>query len=429
MSRFKFSLVAFSVLLSFSFAFNTSAQVRPRASGGGRVVYADQFPGADLGARINAADKSLGAAAGEIVARGGGRISTQIIISSGHTLRLEAGTYAPVTPMHPILLKPRSSLVGAGWDNTIILESTAKDQFTVISAYHNAQRNGDADSDLTLRDFQVRGANPSFNSAHQAISLGNCSRCTVDKVWINGTRSIGIQYGGSSVYGNWAEGSKVVNCLFTRVASQNLALVNGRNILFENNRFIAPGQAGGPGSTTIDLEPNIATDRLENVIIRNNFIDGKDSEMDTAGNGIVVQATTGTPHVGNILVEGNTIIGGYNTPTKVTNKMSNGVYVFGGTMKDVRVVNNRITRMGQAGLNMEGANLQVLNNYMIDVGGGGVPGFIVVNVYGNSRIEGNTNHWTGHGPSDGRLVISGETRGTVFGNNPGFLVTDNRPRR
>jgi hypothetical protein len=274
----------------------------------------------------------------------------------------------------------------------------------------------------------VRGANPSFNSAYQAISLGNCSRCTVDKVWINGTRSIGIQLGGSSTYGNWAEGSKVVNCLFTRVASQNLALVNGRNILFENNRFIAPGQAGGPGSTTIDLEPNEAQDRLENVIIRNNFIDGKDSEMDTAGNGIVVQATTGTPHVGNILVEGNTIVGGYNTPTKVTNKMSNGVYVFGGTMKDVRVVNNRITRMGQAGLNMEGANLQVLNNYMLDVGGGGVPGFIVVNVYGKSRIEGNTFQATGTGPADGRMILRGETRGTVFGNNPGWVVTDERGR-
>jgi hypothetical protein len=420
------SLLAFSVILSLSLAFKVSAQVRPRSAGGGRVVYADQFPGADLGARINAADRALGAAAGQIVARGGGRISTQIVVSSGHTLRLEAGTYAPDTSVHPILLKPGSSLVGAGWDNTIILESTAKDQFTVISAYHNAQVNGEADADLTLRDFQVRGANPGFHSAPQAISLGNCSRCTVERVWVNGTRSIGIQLGGSSTLGHWAEGSKVVNCLFTRVASQNLALVNGRNILFENNRFIAPGQAGGPGSSTIDLEPNGATDRLENVIIRNNFIDGKDSELDTAGNGIIVQATTGTPHVGNILVEGNTIIGGYNTPTKVTSKISNGVYVFGGTMKDVRVVNNRITRMGQAGLNLEGANLVVVNNQMTDVGGGGTPGFIVVNVYGKSRIDGNTLHYTGNGPADGRMIVRGETRGTFFGNNPGFVFTDER---
>jgi hypothetical protein len=387
------------------------------------VVYAERFPGSDLGARINAADKSLGAGAGEIVARGGGRIETQIVISTDHTLRLEAGTYAPVTEAIPILLKPRSGIIGAGWDNTIILESTAKGQFTVIGAFNAAQRNGSADSDLNLRDFQVRGANSGFNSAPQAISLGNCSRCTVDKVWINGTRSIGIQLGGSSMMGNWAEDSKVVNCLFTNVASQNLALVNGRNILFENNRFLKPGQPGGPGSTLIDLETNEGADRLENITIRNNYIDGRDAGLPTAGNGIVVQATSGTPHVDNILVEGNTIIGGSNVGT-ITNHLSNGVYVFGGTMKGVRIINNRITRMGQAGINIEGAHIQVLNNQLTDVGGGGTPGFIVVNVYGQSRIEGNTNHWTGVGPSDGRMVVSGLTRGTVFGKNSGFVLVD-----
>jgi len=65
---------------------------------------------------------------------------------------------------------------------------------------------------------------------------------------------------------------KSSNCLFTRVASQNLALVNGRNIVFEGNRFLSPGQSGGPGSTNIDLEPNEPGDRLENVVIRRNFI-------------------------------------------------------------------------------------------------------------------------------------------------------------
>jgi hypothetical protein len=423
MNIFKALFLSVSALCALSYVGCVSAQVRPRAAAG-RVVYADRFPGSDLGARINAADKSLGAAAGEIVARGGGRIETQIVISSDHTLRLEAGTYAPVTEGIPILLKPRSGIVGAGWDNTIILESTAKGQFTVICAYNASQRNGTADSDLNLRDFQVRGANSGFNSAPQAISLGNCSRCTVDKVWINGTRSIGIQLGGTASLGNWAEDSKVVNCLFTRVASQNLALVNGRNILFENNRFLAPGQAGGPGSTLIDLETNEGADRLENIIIRNNHIDGRDTELPTAGNGIVIQATSGTPHIGNILVENNTIIGGSNVGT-ITNKLSNGIYVFGPTVKGVKIVNNRVTRMGQAGINIEGADIQVLNNLLTDVGGGGTPGFIVHNVHGNSRIDGNTHEYTGVGPGDGRILVTGETRGTVFGKNPGFLLVNN----
>src|SRR5260370_4219606 len=54
---------------------------QPRQSG---VLLASDFPGQDLGAKINAADKALGAKSGEIVIKGGGIISTQAIISSDH---------------------------------------------------------------------------------------------------------------------------------------------------------------------------------------------------------------------------------------------------------------------------------------------------------------------------------------------------------
>ncbi len=316
-------------------------------------------------------------------------------------------------------MQPRTSLVGSGWE-TIIVESTAPGQFTVISAYNQARLNGSADSDLLIRDLQVKGANSGFHSAPQAISLGNCTRCTVDRVWINGTRSIGVQLGGAGEMGNFAQDSKVVNSLFTRVASQNLALVNGRNILFEGNRFMAPGQRGGPGSTAIDLEVNGARDRLENVIIRNNTIDARGSELPTSGNGIVVQATSGTPFVGSILVENNTIIGG-ETKGTITNVLSNAIYVFGGTMRDVTIRNNDITRTGQAGINLEGSRFKVTNNTLRDVGGGGTPGFILTDVF-DSEISNNTFIYSGAGPADGRIVISPNSRRNVIRNNTGFGI-------
>jgi Right handed beta helix region len=387
-----------------------------------RVVTANQYPGADTGAKINAADKDLGSAPGEIVVNGGGTIATQIIISSEHTLRLTAGTYAAKTAGVPILLKPNSSVIGAGWSKTIILESTAPGQFTVISAYNHSIRNGTADSNLRISDAQIKGANSGFNSAPQAVSLGNCTGCTVERVWINGTRSIGIQLGGSSSLGFFADNSKVVNCLFTRVASQNLALVNGRNILFEGNKFLAPGQWGGPGSTNIDLEVNEGKDRLENVTIRNNLIDVRDSEIPTSGNGIVVQASSGTPYVGPVLVENNTIIGGKNQAPIVTNVLSNGIFVFGQTMRDVTIRNNVITRTGQAGIRISGTNLTVMNNRLTDIGGGGIPGFIVEGVT-NSRIVGNTVAYTGLGPFDGRMVITSGSRGNVYQNNTNFVMS------
>ncbi len=383
----------------------------------GQVVNANDFPGQDLGAKINAADKALGTGRGEIVVKGGGTISTQVIISSGHVLRFLPGTYAARTANIPILMKSRSSVVGSGW-NSILMESTAKDQFSVIMAYNQSILNGKPDSGLVIRDLQVKGANPGFNSAPQAISLGNCSGCTVENVWINGTRSIGIQLGGSPSTGYFAENSKVIKCLFTRVASQNLALVNGRNIVFEGNRFLTAGQLGGPGSTNIDLEPNEPGDRLENVIIRNNLIDVRNSEVPTSGNGIVVQATTGTTLVGPVLIENNTIIGGSNQGT-ITNVLSNGIYVLG-SMKDVTIRNNMITRTGQSGINIEGTHLVVENNKLIDVGGGGTPGFRVNAT--NSRIVNNTFAYSGAGPVDATIVVSPGSKNNVFRQNTGFQI-------
>jgi len=407
---------SFFVGLSLTLASACGAQTRPRQPSS-RTVYAEKFPGGDLGAKIDAADRSLGAAKGEIVARGGGTISTQVVISGNHTLRLMPGVYAPAVDNIPILLKPGSSLMGQSWD-AIILESTAKGQFTVVSAYNNAQRNGSADSDIQISNVQIKGANAGFNSAPQAISLGNCSACRVDHVWINGTRSIGIQLGGAGFDGNFARDSQVVDCLFTHVASQNLALVNGRGIVFSGNRFIGQGQAGGPGSTAIDLEPNGADDYLENVIIRDNFIDARDSGLPTAGNGIVIQATSGTPHVGPIVVEGNTIIGGA-TQGVITNKISNGLYSFGPTIRDVTFRNNRVTRTGQSGIHIEGRHFTVIGNQFTDVGGGGNPGFYMADVT-DSQITDNSFTYSGQGPADGSVTMAGRNRNNVIRNNRGF---------
>ena len=98
--------------------------------------------------------------------------------------------------------------------------------------------------------------------------------------------------------------------------------------------------------------------------IRNNLIDVRDSEVVTTGNGIVVQATTGTTHVGPVLIENNTIIGGSNQGT-ITKILSNAIYVFG-NMKDVTIRNNVITRTGQSGIHIEGTRFLVENNKLTD---------------------------------------------------------------
>ena len=65
-----------------------------------------------------------------------------------------------------------------------------------------------------------------YIQSHKQVSLGNCVNCTVDRFWIDGTRAIGIQLGGSAALGNRAKDSRIINSLLTRVASQGIALVN-----------------------------------------------------------------------------------------------------------------------------------------------------------------------------------------------------------
>ena len=146
------------------------------------------------------------------------------------------------------------------------------------------------------------------------------------------------------------------------------------------------------------------------------------SELPTSGNGIVVQATSGTPYVGPILIEKNTIIGG-ETQGTVTNVLSNGIYIYGGTMRDVTIRDNTIRRTGQSGIRIEGTHIIVSNNQMFDVGGGGIPGFVVLAT--NSQIVGNTLVYSGNGPADGTIqVLPGSAR-NVIQNNRGWQVVGN----
>lgn len=450
-----------------------AAQTRERRSGSGadntKTVTASRFAGANVCAKMQAAIDSLGPAGGTVVADAAGDCgaSTQVRVKSGVTLRLPPGTFTYSmrgyggrggTVGALFLLDSDSTLEGSGpatvikessWVYTSLSEAEQRgaiangeyhSTFKVILTYASSVATGSTSRNINVRNLKLAGGKPdgpgSFNSVGSALDLANCHNCLVEGLHLERTRSIGIQVGGHpeggsdpgadlaergvrGPLGRYAENVTVRNCFFSAVASQNLAMVNGRNIVFENNRFVAPGLAGGPGSTAIDVEPNHPGDYLEHVTIRNNYIDGRGSELGTAGNGIVVQATSGTARVGPVLIEGNEIIGGNIVPPLITNNLSNGIFVYGPTMRDVTIRNNRVTRTGQAGIRIEGSRYTVVDNQLKDIGGGGTPGFMMIAVT-DSRVEGNTFTYSGNGPSDARIAMSRGTRNNVVRNNSGF---------
>jgi parallel beta-helix repeat protein len=342
---------------------------------------ANNFPGADLGAKVNAADKDLGATVGEILVQNGGTISTQVTISPGHTLRFGPGTYRLATELlweGAVLLKSRTAVLGSGWD-TIIIEPS-RTGWTVFQSFDDIRTqpaHSGTDSDISVTNLQIKGANPAVEGGvRQTISLGNCHRCVVENVWFNGTGVIGVQAGGNSLAGNHANDVKIRKNQFTRVASQAAAVVNGSNVVIDANTFKDSGRCCAEGMTPIDLEPNDPRDIIRNIEITNNQIDSRGSTF-LHGNGILVQNGARTRDFGPVLVKGNTVVGGDLVPNSAGN-VATGIYLI--NAQDVTVANNMVRRVAHSGIRLENSTrIYVANNKVISTGTGGILSFEIIN--------------------------------------------------
>jgi parallel beta-helix repeat protein len=346
---------------------------------GQRTLVANDFPGAELGAKINAADSELGTSPGEILVKGGGSISTQVVINSGHTLRFSPGTYTLRTALlweGAFLLKSRTTVIGSGWD-TVIVEP-AKTGWIVFQSFNDIRSepsHSGTDSDIWVTSLQIKGANPAIEGGvRQTVSLGNCQRCMVENLWLNGTAVIGVQAGGNSLKGNHAAEVTIRKNLFTRVASQAVAVVNGRNVKIAGNTFEASGRCCLQGMTAIDLEPNDPLDIIRNIEITDNRIDSTNSGF-LHGNAILVQNGVRTKQFGPVLVKNNTVIGGPLVPNSA-GFVATGIYIAG--TEDVQVIDNTVSRVAHSGIRLENTTRnRVSGNKLISTGTGGILAFEV----------------------------------------------------
>lgn len=381
---------------------------------------ANNFPGADLGEKINAADKDLGSKPGEILVRDGGTISTQVTISPGHTLRFERGTYRLTTELWSegaFLLKSNTAVVGSGWD-TIIVEPP-KTGWIVFEAYEHARSqpaHSGMDSNISVTNLQILGANPAVEGGvRQTVGLGNCHNCRVEKVWFNATSLIGVQAGGSAATGNFADTVAIKNNLFTRVASQAAAVVNGRNVVIDGNTFKDSGRNQSQGMTAIDVEPNTRTDIAQRIEITNNVIDSRGSTF-LHGNGILVQNGAETKDFGPVLIKGNTVIGG-ELKANVSGNIATGIYVASNT-RDVTVVENTVRRVGHAGIRLQNSTRNyVARNTLISTGSGGINAFEIMDTT-DSQILDNVVSIDPNSPAATSVIIeTGNSRNNVYRGN------------
>ena len=373
-----FLVVGVFVVVSAYSQATQSRRPQVSAPSAGGSCNAARIAGADVGAKVNACDKSLGANAGEIVLSGGGTIATQIIISPNHTLRVVSGVYRATSDGPVIRLKDDSSLVCDSWD--AVLEESTKPHvqgtltFTIVGVYNGTSGdapNGTLSKNINVKGCHFRGARKDFDSVTQTVSMSNCNNCQVTKNWLEGTRTIGIQAGGSGQFGHTARNVLIANNLLTTVASQNLAVVNSIDVQVIDNVIRAPGQAGGPGVVPIDVEPNVG-DKIQNVRIANNMVDMTKTVIDASGakalHGIAIQNLNEAKPFAGVEITRNTVYGG--DLKDPYNHISGGLILVRGAQNTV--ISNNIMRRGTycVLLDSGSSKIKVIGNQMSSCGSG-----------------------------------------------------------
>jgi parallel beta-helix repeat protein len=405
---------------SMAAVYGLMSRATGQASSRTNMRVANNFPGADLGAKINAADRDLGSRAGEILVRDGGTISTQVILSPGHSLRFSAGTFRVLTQLQDegaFLLKSRTAVTGSGWD-TIIVEPPRVGWivFQSFADIRTQPTHTGSDSDISMSNLQIKGANPAVEgSVRQTVNLGNCHRCKVERVWFNSTGVIGVAAGGSGLTGNFADTFSVRNNLFTHVAGQGAAVVNGRNIIIDGNTFKDSGRDPSQGAVAIDVEPNVEKDIAQHIEITNNTIDSSGSTF-LHGNGIVVQNGALTRPFGPILIKNNQIIGGQMVPN-ISGNIAVGIYMTSRT-EDVTVVNNTVRRVAHSGIRLESTTRNyVANNTLVSTGTGGILAFEVIDTT-DSKIVDNVVSVDPRSPLGNSVIQeTGKSRNNIYSGN------------
>jgi len=408
----------------------------------GAVCVASQMNGRDIGAKINACDARLGTTKGTIKLSGGGTIATPIIISSNHTLQVVSGVYRATNDGAVIRLKDDSSLTCDSWD-AVLLESTGKNDgagvkpFTIVTAYNGSSidaPNGTLTRNLVVKGCHFKGARQDFDSASQTVALANCHNCSATNNWLDATRTIGIQIGGGSALGNYADNVIISKNLLTTVASQNLAVVNSTNVQVVDNTIKAPGQAGGPGTVPIDVEPNVG-DRIVNVKIANNLIDMTSTAIDASGakglHGIAVNNLNGAKPFTGVEVTRNTIYGAdLNDPN---NHVSGGLILLRGAQHTV-VSNNTMRRGTHCILIDSGSSgVKVFGNQLSSCGSGSTQPFIIQDssnneIYNNKLWGDPANLFDLSGI--GRVILeTGSSDNNIFRGNDGVVNISGRRSR
>lgn len=298
------------------------------------------------------------------------------VISSYHGIYFTDGEYPNTCPgpasstIHPpIRMKDHTWMDGS--PGNIVYESNVESNCRIVYNYKATEVNGiyETSEDIQIRNINFRVTNDALvsNFNHSTVYFGNTDGGIIENCTFYRTRGYSVIFGGLGDQGNYCNNCVAQNNQFIQIGTQTLSVTNGINIRFLNNYFDVRDSQGSSTFTVIDIEPNIDTDIVENIVVAGNFINAADPNGFTKTiYGIAGQATSGIGN--NITIRNNTIFGAPVLPVPADGSpLGNGIsvtgfleaYVHGNTIRSgyqhaINIVNCQGARVfGNAGYQLQ----------------------------------------------------------------------------
>jgi parallel beta-helix repeat protein len=342
-------------------------------------VTANAFPGSDIGAQINAATAALiGQQAIITVLPGDYTVSTIIRLNDGHTLCLNDGIYTPdVTPNFAYIVLGNNCAVrgvGSHWGAQLKEPAEGENFSSIICDTSSTLAGGPNDTqgptNLIVENLQFVGIGTNTEHQDGTVIFTNCSDVMVRDCFWNGTSTYGITVGGSPDDGYFANNIRIENNKFDMVQTQNIAVVNARNVFVNDNLLRRGGITDVSGCGYIDIELNTDSDTLQRLSVCRNIIDAVGGCVNNPSPGIQV---VGGAYSGvriaqwGIIAENIITCGTIADPELISYGVS-GIHL--NALSNIEILNNVIKFTLQDGIFVQGSDtITIAGNHLMDCGG------------------------------------------------------------